>query len=59
LSDALIPKIKKIFNVIRENKKDNKFLDENYLKQKIFDEIFELIEVEMKQLEDRLKETIV
>ena len=45
--------------MIRENKKDNKFLDENYLKQKIFDEIFELIEVEMKQLEDRLKETIV
>ena len=57
--DVVIPEIKKTFNEIRQNKKHHEFFDENKFKEKIFDEIFELIEKGIKKLEDSLKETIV
>ena len=59
LSDVVVPKVKAIFKEIRENKKHHNFFDENKFKENIFNDVFDLIEDEIKKLEDVLKQSIV
>jgi hypothetical protein len=59
LTDVVVPKVKAIFKEIRENKKHHDFFDENKFKEKIFNDVFDFIEEEIKKLEDVLKDSIV
>lgn len=44
LNDSMIPKVKAIFEDIRQNKKHKDNFDENKFKEQIFDDVFETIE---------------
>lgn len=59
MNDEVVPKVKEIFNDFREDKKKNNCFDENEFKQKIFNKIFDVIEAQIKKLEDFIQESIV
>jgi hypothetical protein len=59
LKDVVIPKVKDLLHDIRINKQHKDLKDENKFNDKIYEEIFKVVGVLMKELYDNMSNTIV